>query len=260
MHSHSSLHLALDVRSHDYDRFLCIQLAPYPKRVALYAATAFHSELARIAETVSEPLLGHIRLAWWREALEEILAGNTPRNHPVVQALAEIFSSHPEVFTELLKMIEARAADLDATLVAQEEEWFRYLDNTAGALHTVWALLLDADAAKAYAQTIRDQARGYAMIGLARAIPYLQTQGFTRFPEGWAEEEVSALAGRLVLNAENQMEGEPLPRALFALTGLRRLAEYHAEQLRQHGCDPYRITPSKLALVLRILKMKFFLC
>ena len=68
-----------ELRAADYERFLAIQLASAAKRPALYALTALNTELARIAETVSEPLLGHIRLAWWREALEELLGPSEPR-------------------------------------------------------------------------------------------------------------------------------------------------------------------------------------
>ena len=84
--------LVEQVRSGDYHRFLAIQLAPCAKRWALYAIVAFHIEIAIIAEIVSEPLIGHIRLAWWREALEEIEAGKLPRSHPVVLALAQVFA------------------------------------------------------------------------------------------------------------------------------------------------------------------------
>jgi phytoene synthase len=41
--------------------------APAPRRVLLFALYAFNAEVARIAETVREPMLGAIRLEWWRE-------------------------------------------------------------------------------------------------------------------------------------------------------------------------------------------------
>ncbi len=57
------------VRENDPDRFFCTLFAPPAKREALFALYAFNHELARVAESVSEPMLGEIRLQWWREAL-----------------------------------------------------------------------------------------------------------------------------------------------------------------------------------------------
>lgn len=59
-----------------------------PARSRLIALLALDLELARIPHTVSEPLLGQIRLQWWRDAITEARQGRPPA-HPVAQALAE---------------------------------------------------------------------------------------------------------------------------------------------------------------------------
>ena len=56
-------------RSGDPDRALAALFAPRETRADLLALYAFNVELARIAEQVTEPELGAIRLQWWREAL-----------------------------------------------------------------------------------------------------------------------------------------------------------------------------------------------
>ena len=43
---------------------------PPPARPFLFALYAFNHEVARVAETVREPMLGAIRLEWWRETVE----------------------------------------------------------------------------------------------------------------------------------------------------------------------------------------------
>lgn len=255
---HTETDLALFVRSGDYDRFLCIQLAPAPKRAGLYAITAFSIELARIAEVVSDALIGHIRLAWWREALEEIAAGKTPRNHPVVLALAELHQTHPQIFMPLHRMIEARAADLDETLLAEEADWFAYLDGTAGALHQAWAMLLDADAAADYAAPIAQQARAYAMIGLLRAIPYHAQQQFQRFPSARMPTlapgpELQTAVQALLAEAQMQLTAPSFPKILKPLRGLSRLARLHAVQLNKQQGNPYHLRSEKLAAAMAIL-------
>ncbi len=78
---------AAQVRRYDPDRYFAILLAPAPRRDSLFALHAFELELARVPERVSEPMLGAIRLQWWRESLEGIASGR-PRRHEIVLPLA----------------------------------------------------------------------------------------------------------------------------------------------------------------------------
>ncbi len=252
--------LVQQVRTGDYDRFLAIQLAPPNKRLALYALTAFHIELARIAEIVSEPMIGHIRLAWWREALEQIEAQEPSRNHPVVRALAEIYPQSPEAFFWLHTMVDARAADLDTSLIATEEAWRDYCANTAGALHMAFAHVLDDATAKTHGQDVRQQAQAFAMIGLARAIPFMAAQGWLRLPQVRLDAHgvvslapsatLPALVNALVADALAVLPTGGLPRALKPLQGLSLIAAHHAKKLQKACYDPYRLKQSKLLIVI----------
>ena len=80
------------VRAGDEDRWLSSRYAPKPVRRALIALYAFAFELARIRLVVTEPGLGAIRYQWWRDALDEIEAGQRPRAHDVVGALADMLA------------------------------------------------------------------------------------------------------------------------------------------------------------------------
>src|ERR1700720_1226840 len=76
------------VRRHDRDRYQTALFAPAGRREALLALYAFNYEIARVRESVTEPMLGLIRLQWWREVLDAAYAGAPPRQHPVVLPLA----------------------------------------------------------------------------------------------------------------------------------------------------------------------------
>ena len=269
--THSATDLALDVRAADYPRFLAIQLAPAAARPALYGLTAFAAELGRIAESVSEPLLGHIRLAWWREALEEIAAGGPPRQHPLVAALAAVHAAYPDSWPLLLRMIEARAADLDSGSLAEEAQWLGYLDGTAGALHRAWAVILDAAQAARHEEAIAREARAFAMVGLVRAIPYFHAQGFMRFPEARLDAAglqdlrpgapLPALVLPMLAEAEAQLRTpQEWPRSLRPLRALSCAARYYVRAMRQVNGDPYELPKPSLGLVLKIIQMKFLLC
>src|SRR5579872_1206254 len=86
--------LGASVRAADPDRYFSALFAPAPLRPLLLALYAFNHEVARVAETVREPMLGAIRLEWWRETVEGAHAG-TPRNHDVARGLAALFQSVP---------------------------------------------------------------------------------------------------------------------------------------------------------------------
>ena len=57
-------------RKADPDRAIAALFAPPDTRDDLFALFAFNAELARIADQVTEPGLGAIRLQWWREGIE----------------------------------------------------------------------------------------------------------------------------------------------------------------------------------------------
>src|SRR3954469_8491687 len=81
------------VRRTDPDRWLASRfVADAPARADLIALYALNYELSRAAEVASRPLVAEMRLAWWREAIEEAFdeaAGGLPgRRHPAASALA----------------------------------------------------------------------------------------------------------------------------------------------------------------------------
>jgi phytoene synthase len=153
------------VRQGDPDRWLASRfIADAAARADVIALYALNIELARIAEHVREPLMGEIRLTWWREAIEEIFAGAPPRRHPVVLGLAQAIARRTLPPAPFQAMIEARFADLDAEVFADLEAIERYLDAAAGApMALACAVLGAADAA-----VVAPAARAWGLAGLAR--------------------------------------------------------------------------------------------
>lgn len=75
------------VRSRDRERWLATLYAPAAARPALFALHALDLELAAVVATTTEPMLGEIRLAWWRESLTRLDTASPPAQ-PVLTALA----------------------------------------------------------------------------------------------------------------------------------------------------------------------------
>ena len=70
------------------DRTLALSYIPARNRAALAALFAIDAAMGDVVRTSSDPMLGQIRLAWWRERLEELDQGVVPAE-PRLQAVAE---------------------------------------------------------------------------------------------------------------------------------------------------------------------------
>lgn len=158
------------VRRFDRERYLCLLFAPEPARSRLMALYAFNLEVAKIRETVSEPLLGQIRLQWWREALAEFKRG-VVRAHPIAEALSAALREGPVRPALLERLLVAREADLEdappASLAAMEE----YAAGTSGALQQAALDMLGctSEAAERAADRV---GIAWALLGLLRAVPF----------------------------------------------------------------------------------------
>jgi NADH dehydrogenase [ubiquinone] 1 alpha subcomplex assembly factor 6 len=163
--------LAAFLRRHDRDRYLSALFAPAGRREALMALYAFNHEIAKTREVVSEPLLGRIRLQWWRESLEAVYAGGPVRAHEVMTPLAATIREHrlsPEHFNALIEARELDLVDEPPTSLAALEA---YGAETAGRLQRLALQALDArDEAADHAA--REVGTAYALVGLIRAIPF----------------------------------------------------------------------------------------
>jgi phytoene synthase len=131
------------VRRTDPDRWLSSRfIAGVDARADVVALYAYDHELARAPKVTSNALLGEIRLTWWREALDEIFAGQPARQHPTVQALAGVVARHGLPRGPLEAMIDARYRELDPTPMGEAEvlDWAR---DTGGLAAQLAAQVLD---------------------------------------------------------------------------------------------------------------------
>src|SRR5262245_49231490 len=102
------------VRNADYDRYLSALFLPAERRAPLFALYAFNYEVAKTAESVTQPIMGQMRLQWWCDALDEIETERV-RRHDVVQALAETLRTHTLPRALLNALIDAHENDLVET-------------------------------------------------------------------------------------------------------------------------------------------------
>jgi len=105
-----------EVRAADRDRFLGVLFAPEPQRRDLLALLAFDHELARTRTVTREPMMGRIRLQWWRDAVTEATGAARPRAQPIVESLSETIRRRGLAPAMLVALIDAREEEIDGPL------------------------------------------------------------------------------------------------------------------------------------------------
>jgi len=259
-----------EVRRHDHDRYLTALFLPPPRRAAALALYAFNLEIARTREIVSEPLLGQIRLQWWRETIEGLYAGN-PREHPVVDALGAAIRIHGLPRERLDGLIDAREADLDDGPPPDFETLEAYAVETSGELSALVMQTLDRSGEVSIAAA-RQVGTAWAIIGLARAVGFhAQTQRlyipeellseyeverrrlFDLKPSAGLNRAVETMAERaacLLADARSSLPDIPKPARRGLL--LASLADRHIAAIRKVGFDPFAIPAAQAPPVLRL--------
>ena len=157
------------VRRVDPDRYLSSLFAPHALRAELNVLYAFNHEVAKTAETVSQPIAGQIRLQWWRDRIAELYRGAVI-DHPLVEALARMIAAHQLPRDLFDVMIDAREHDLEEAPFPTLESLEDYADATSGNVMRLAARILAAgETLDTYA---RDLGIAYAITGLCRALPF----------------------------------------------------------------------------------------
>ncbi|HEV2673207.1 MAG TPA: phytoene/squalene synthase family protein [Aliidongia sp.] len=169
------------VRRHDHDRFLASLFMPAARRPAVWALLAFNLEIARVREAVSQPIIGQIRLQWWRDALDEIYTGKPPRRHEVVEPLAAAIEAHRLTRLHFDTLIDGREFDLGDEPPANLAVLERYLEKTSSRLIDLQLEILDVTAPAAF-EAARSVGIAWGLVGLARALPFHAAQGRIYLP------------------------------------------------------------------------------
>jgi 15-cis-phytoene synthase len=207
-------HCAEQVRDLDRDRYIADLFAPVAVRKHLFALHAFSAEVARIRETVSDPMLGEIRLQWWRDALVGGGGG-----HPVASALVETMRTFALPLAGFEGLIDARAFDLYNDQMPTQTDLEGYAGETSSALIQLGAIVLAGGRDPRVASAAGHAGVAYAMTGLMRALAIHAARGQCYLPA-----DVGAAHG---FDRETLARGQATPELMTVLADLRAIARDH---------------------------------
>jgi len=191
------------VRRADPDRWLSSRfIADADRRADVIAIYAFNQELVRTAAGAREPMVAEIRLTWWREGLDDLLAGKPPRGHPVMQALDLAIRRQNLAAAPLEALAESGFDELDPDRFADAAALERYLDASSGAILALAAAITGGVDAAA----LRPAAHAWGLVGLIRR----KAAGVDRFPGSWGTEEPAARARQALATARTPIAALPV--------------------------------------------------
>jgi len=97
----------------DPDRFLAVMTGKPAARAALLPLYALNLELARASGASQEPLIGAMRLQFWRDQLTDIYAGKMTYKHEVTAPLADVIHAANLPAALFKQMIDGWQATLE---------------------------------------------------------------------------------------------------------------------------------------------------
>ncbi len=127
------------LKRHDYAAYLTTRLAHKTNQEKLCWLFGFFMELQRIPYKVDEPMLGEIRLQWWRDQLKRMARGESV-GHPVADGLGPfLVEAQNELKTEALldvlnEIIESFLFEVRRVPLATKKELMDTLDQRYGGL------------------------------------------------------------------------------------------------------------------------------
>jgi phytoene synthase len=211
------------VRDTDKDRFLATLFAPAPFRPALFALYAFDSEIASVADRVSQPLGGEVRLQWWHDIVTACEIDRAAGS-PVASALTATILAFNLPRQPLADLIKARRFDLYQDNMATSAELDLYGEQTAGTIFYLAARIVGGRDDPHLSELARHAGIAFTLVRLLAAFGVHAARGRHYVP--------AELFQRHGARADDLFAGDVMPKWHKALAELRSHARHHLGMAR----------------------------
>ena len=171
------------MRQFDRDRFLTSLFAAPESRDRLHKLYAFNVELSRIRETVSEPLIGQMRIQWWQDIVSTLKQGDPPpKGHPVAESLSSLIRELNLPLPIFDRLLEARSLDVSGKPIESLGELRSYSQGTSATISELALRCLGVSDATTNlaAQQVGE---AWSLIGIVRSVRHHALVGRCFLPE-----------------------------------------------------------------------------
>ncbi len=205
------------------DLYSSIFFAPSEKREALTALYAFAMELDKIPDSVSEPVLGDIRLQWWREALENSLNGQLSGN-PLTDTLGKVIITHNLPIVRIQEMIDAHSFELSDDIFPDLVDLKIYLKKKFISMVRLAVLILGNEQNENLEQAIEDAGLAYGYSIILSNLPLNLSKGRVYLPQSMIDEHC--------IDLQTLLQGKETVESTKAITELGELAMRHYSRFK----------------------------
>ncbi|EJF85647.1 phytoene/squalene synthase family protein [Candidatus Bartonella washoeensis] len=163
------------LRATDRDRYISVLFAPKKKRRALAALYAFNAEVARIRESVHDPLIGEIRLRWWYDSIANNEMQES-KNNPILSDLFTAISLFSLPKTAFLRYCDAQILDLYHNPVETLHDLEFYCGETASIVLQLSCQILDPDVEQDFADAYEHGGIAQGLSGILRLLSFMPSR------------------------------------------------------------------------------------
>jgi NADH dehydrogenase [ubiquinone] 1 alpha subcomplex assembly factor 6 len=221
--------IAGQVRREDHDRYLCALFAPAAVREDLFALLAFNAEVARVRESVTEQLIGRMKLQWWRDLIGAIYEGGpVPKGNPVVEALADVVMRHKLARADFDALLDTRERDVGDDDFADVADLESYADGTSARLTSLALQILGVRDEPSRAAG-RHVAIAWALTGLMRAVLFHARANRVPLPQD--------LLADAALTPHDVQERRNAVRLATVIEQVAKTARAHLDKARSYRVD-----------------------
>ncbi|KAI0761935.1 isoprenoid synthase domain-containing protein [Trametes elegans] len=164
------------VRKRDYESYLIGSFYPRHTQGAFFALRAFYVELASVQDTVSNSMIGKMRMQFWRDAIKSIADGRPPR-HPIALALHDASQRANLPTYHLRRIIDARDAELHTPTHLTLESLTAHAESTTSTFLYLLLSLLDLSSSSTFSHAASHLGVAQSIHVLLRALPYHTSKG-----------------------------------------------------------------------------------
>ncbi|MGE3147985.1 MAG: phytoene/squalene synthase family protein [Pseudorhodoplanes sp.] len=208
------------VREADRDRFLALLFAPAAARPQLFALHALDLELARVAQAVSGPMPGEIRLQWWRDVLAGARAEEAAA-HPVARAFLQLRARCALPAPLCARLVDAHAFDLYDEPPAHLADLEAAAEDRFGTLIRLAALVLTGGRDPAPDRLAAEAGTAQGLVAVLRGFSPEAARGRIRLP--------ADILSQRGVNPDDILSGRDRPEIREALADLRGAARGHLD-------------------------------
>ena len=243
-----------------------LRLTPEPQRSAMYSIYAWMREADDIADELdADPSARATRIAAFRAATDQALAGATPHGASIWKALAVVSREYSLDARDFHSMLDGQIADLQPRRIHEWDELRTYCTQVASTVGCVCVRIWGYDDPAAIGLAI-DRGIAFQLTNIVRDViedigrgrVYLPACDFARVgitPEElsrWSNPRACAdLMGQMIGRARDHFERSAPLEAMITPAcrpTLRAMTEIYRQLLEQIARDPSRVTRERVAL------------